>query len=657
MGVRRGYALRTPIFRLYARVGDEKRITMIKLPYQYLWQNPILRPVMYPVREQKLRDFLLIYDEASLVAQHASQSPAERAALVNAELQNLSQRYNSMDHDALLSEILDRFDADSDHQLYPDWLRYMVVHFSGMRYKSAHGSWADETLLIPRLEDMQRETLKKATPQEVAGMAQKAGLTGLPADVEAQKTAVFNYLTAQELASPGLPPEQAGPVALERIVVMKDRMGFPSWFWKEVVSHTALRLAVQKGDWLNDWENLSLDDVHAIQQSTDFRWQTVLFAWKQDIAAWRQKHYMDLTLVVTRAVCNELSEHVHHLRGIKPASGLTGKPVWYKNLAGGPPPKLAPPQKPGMEKEKAALHKEEPPPVPVNDLPDGVPYFGRALNRSYFKPGASILSLGWTPNKPNPWQIANPIGGVDFQEQIDPTWKYATFNNEITRTKPAPPPPGVMLPQHKDEKAGPLAKSLAPGLKQWLRWTHEAIVVGVFDLLDGQNVITFETYPKTGINRTRIGNKLNVWSEFLGFAPTIPFDPVKDSLKIGDFQAMLRREALLLAAAPAGGALSFDISSDMVEAPPLEILGEPAAAAREIGEIWKGLTPKQRAVVALICNGYSTHDAAMRLDTRLSVVKAALTRAMAKFGVATPEALQILLANWDFGEHEEDSTE
>jgi len=604
---------------------------MIKLPYRYIWQNPVLRPVMYPVREEKLRDFLLIYDEADLVAQNAAKPPAELAAMVNAELLSRSQRYNNMDHNALLIEILNRFDADSAQQRYPDWLRYMVVHFSGMRYKSAHGSWANPSLLIPKLENMLQETLKKATPQQVTGMAQQAGLQNLPADLDGQKNAIFNHQTAQELVNPGLSPEQAGAVDLERILLMKDRMGFPHWFWKEVVSHTDLRLAVQKGDWMNDWENLTLDDIHERQVSTDPRWQTILFEWIQDIAAWREKHYDDLTLVVTRAVCNELSEHIHHLRDIKPASGLTGKPIWYHNMASGP--------------------------APVGDLPEGVPYFGRALNRSYFKPGASILSLGWTPNRPNPWQIANPISGVDFGERSDPTWKYAIVNNEITRTQPAPPPPGQPQPKHKDEKAGPLGKTTIPQLKQWLRWIHEAIVVGVFDMLNGPNVITFETFPKTGINRTHIRNKQNVWSEFIGFDPGSAFDPMKDSLKINDLMEMLRRDALFPAPSPLGDeSLSFDISAAATEAPPLEIQGKPAAAAQHIAGVWEGLTQKQREVVALICQRYSARDAAKRLDTRTNIVQARLNRAMARFGVDTPEALQALLANWNFGELEEDSS-
>jgi len=638
---------------------------MIKLPCRYIWQNPVLRPVMYPVRDAKLREFLLLYDEQDLVKQHASKLPAERMAVVNAALQANRQRYESMDHDALLAAILDRFDADPSRQRYPDWLRYIVVHFSGIRYKSAHGTWANPVLLLPKLENMVRETLKKVTLEQLAEMLQKANPQPSPADLEGQKNAVFSYQTAQNLAQPNLPPEGANLAALERLLLMKERMGFPGWFWKEVVSHTDLRLAVQKGDWLNDWENLSLEDIRERQASKDFRWQTILFEWKQDITAWRLKHYSDLTLVVTRAVCNEVSEHIHHLRGIKPASGLTGKPIWYRNLAGGGPPvQPAAPKKTGMEKEKDSIKKDtaQPPAPPVTDLLEDAPYFGRALNRSYFKPGASILSLGWTSMKPNPWQIASPIGGVDFQEKVDPAWKYAIIGSEIVRTKPAPlplggGPPGMPQPKHKDEKAGPHGKSKTPDLKEWLRWTHEAIVVGVFDLLNGPNVITFETFPKTGINRTHILNKQNRWSEFIGYNPGAAFDPVKDSLKIRDFQEMLQRGNLLPAVAPAGDELSFDISPVPSEAPPLDIQGEAASAARDISAVWESLTSRQREVVALICQGYSNRDAATRLDTTLRTIQTHMKAAQEKFGVDSSEAVQALLANWDFGDLEEDSSE
>jgi DNA-binding CsgD family transcriptional regulator len=605
---------------------------MIKLPYKFIWQNPTLKAVMYPIREQKLRDFLLIYDEADLVAKFKSNAPAERTALVNAELGPLRERYENMGQDELLALILDRFDADPGRQRYPDWLRYVTVHFSGIRYKSAHGTWANPALLIPKLEKMVRDDLNKATPQDLQDKAQKFGLQNLPPDLEGKKTAIFNYQTAQEIVPTSLIEDVTDMADLERLLLMKDRMQFPHWFWKEVVSHTALRLAVQKGDWINDWENLSLDDIRERQQSKDSRWQTILFEWKQDIAAWRQKHYSDLSLVVTRVVCNELSEHIHDLRGIKPAAGLTGKPIWYKNLM--------------------AAH----PSPPANDLPDNVFYFGRALNRSYFKPGASILSLGWTPIKPNPWQIATPIAGFDFQEKISPDWKYALVNNEFVRTKPAPPPPGQPQKKMKDEKAGPKGKSAIAMLREWLRWIHEAIVVDVLDLLNGPNVITFETFPKTGLNRTHILNKQNRWSEFIGYHPGIPFDAQRDAVKIQTFQELLRRENLQPAPSVSTDMLSFEIGPAMAEAPALEIQGESAAAAREISGIWESLTKRQKEVVALICQGYSTRQVATRLDTQTGTVNTHLSKAMRRFGVDSRQELQALLANWDFAELEEDSS-
>ena len=633
---------------------------MIKLPYKYIWQNPILMPVMYPIREQKLRDFLLIYDEADLVAKHQSSAPAERTSLVNAELGPLRDRYAQLGHDELLGLILERFDADPDRKRYPDWLRYAAVHFSGIRYKSAHGTWSNPAMLIPKLEGMARDDLNKATPPQLQEMAQKFGLQNLPADLEGKKNAIFNYITAREIAPTTSMQDVSDLADLERLLLMKERMHFPGWFWKEVVSHTALRLAVQKGDWTNDWEILSLDDLRERQTSKDPRWQTIWFGWIQDIAAWRQKHYGDLSLVVTRVVCNELSEHIHDLRGIKPAAGLTAKPVWYKNLMGSPalPAQLAKSAQPGMDKEKAAIKKDTPqtPVSQVKDLPDGVFYFGRALNRSYFKPGASILSLGWTAIKPNPWQIANPIAGFDFQEQIDPTWQYALVNNEYVRTKPASQPPGQPIKKMKDEKAGPAGKSTVPELREWLRWIHEAIVVGVFDLVDGPNVITFETYPKTGINRTPIANKQNRWSEFIGYHPGIVFDPVKDALKINDLQSMLQRQNLQPAPSMGADMLSFEIGPAMAEAPALDIQGKPAAAHREISAIWESLTRRQKEVVALICQGYSTRQVATRLDTQTGSVNTHLSKAMRKFGVDSRQELKALLVNWDFGELEEDSS-
>jgi DNA-binding CsgD family transcriptional regulator len=209
----------------------------------------------------------------------------------------------------------------------------------------------------------------------------------------------------------------------------------------------------------------------------------------------------------------------------------------------------------------------------------------------------------------------------------------------------------------KDEKAGPTGKSAIPMLREWLRWIHEAIVVDVLDLLNGPNVITFETFPKTGLNRTHILNKQNRWSEFVGYHPGAPFDLVKDAVKTHTFQELLRRENLQSAPSFSADVLSFEIGPAMAEAPALEIEGESAAAAQEISRVWESLTKRQKEVVALICQGYSTRQVATRLDTQTGSVNTHLNKAMRKFEVDSRQELRALLANWDFGEFEEDSSE
>ena len=52
-------------------------------------------------------------------------------------------------HQELLEEVVQRFLKQP--QRYPLWLQYMVIHFSGMRYQSAHGSWADPKDLLANL--------------------------------------------------------------------------------------------------------------------------------------------------------------------------------------------------------------------------------------------------------------------------------------------------------------------------------------------------------------------------------------------------------------------------------------------------------------------------------------------------------------------------
>jgi hypothetical protein len=82
---------------------------------------------------------------------------------------------NQLQHDELLARILDRFDADKTFERYPKWLRYMVLHFSGMRYATAHHSYAPAEDLVRRLKSEQiKSTVGAATQPEVARHEEQA---------------------------------------------------------------------------------------------------------------------------------------------------------------------------------------------------------------------------------------------------------------------------------------------------------------------------------------------------------------------------------------------------------------------------------------------------------------------------------------------------
>jgi len=79
----------------------------------------------------------------------------------------------------LLEEIYQR--TSKEPKRYPLWLQYMIVHFSGMRYASAHGSWADPKDLLIRLRSAKAdEALKKldATAIEKLGAEKVAAYEG-----------------------------------------------------------------------------------------------------------------------------------------------------------------------------------------------------------------------------------------------------------------------------------------------------------------------------------------------------------------------------------------------------------------------------------------------------------------------------------------------
>ncbi|MCP3138163.1 eCIS core domain-containing protein [Pyxidicoccus xibeiensis] len=87
-------------------------------------------------------------------------------AILKWKLQHYTRQLKDMSHEQLLREIQTLFDKD-DGTRYPEWVRYAVIHLSGMRYASAHGSWYSPQRLLQLLKTSE---LEAASPETRRGM-------------------------------------------------------------------------------------------------------------------------------------------------------------------------------------------------------------------------------------------------------------------------------------------------------------------------------------------------------------------------------------------------------------------------------------------------------------------------------------------------------
>ena len=370
---------------------------------------------------------------------------------------------------------------------YPLWLQYMVVHFSGMRYASAHGSWADPKDLIIRLNilDVERELkplddaeIEKRCKEKIA-VYESTDATNKPELALATEEEWRNkfQLDLTSVKSSGPKTRRAGLVALQtdevryetknlstedalkKLVEMKNI--FPKWAWKEIVCLTPLRVTEVTD---LDWEKLTPqeEEERNLPEFNDIR--AVMNSWRyHDPSAWRDEHGRTLELIVTRAVCNEVAEHCQHLRGHLPPGGLTPKPKWY-------------------------LANET-----ENELPGA--YFVKPTSEKDYTPGASILWLRFvnsSKSSPPQWQVAKWIqtkqkisllpAEFKTKKAEDGKWAYR-FSRVITRSRVTVTPDNQQVVE-----------------RQWLRWIHEATVAEVAETADGMMVITFETALPGGDN-------------------------------------------------------------------------------------------------------------------------------------------------------------
>lgn len=455
------------------------------------------------------------------------------------EIQNAAARKNHLE---LLEEVVQYFLKNP--RRFPLWLQYMVIHFSGMRYASAHGSWASPRDLLLRLHSSK---IEKELGKVDDATTEKLGreTTALYASANAPRlgrTTDKNWKTRLEtnlknVISPGPKTRRSALIALkvderryeletmsedEALATLESmKASFPRWAWKEIVRLTPLRV-----NHVNDlnWEKLTPEEEaerSALPFGDDLR--EIMSKWKEEnTSLWRDEHGRAHRLIVSRAVCNETAEHCQHLRGHLPPGGLTAKAPWY------------------MKNEKEGTLPGTP-----------RPYFTKPKSIQDYTVGASVLWVRFVTEDPNPWRIARPLKTKDGDGLIAPelmsrrgnanttSWIYSE-SDMVRRTRTTIGPDKQKITQ-----------------EQWLRWIHEATVAEVAETADGPVVLTFETalpdddpgLSSIGLFKHSLSNMLYDGTEeaynrsFVGFVPEGKL-PVADLEVMLDWNKILRRQVM-----------------------------------------------------------------------------------------------------------------
>lgn len=510
-----------------------------KVEAEYKLKNDSAMPMVLEEME-KLRQFDATYDkveapklewyklkkadpnyavtEEEFLVNYDPKTPVSVKDIVRLKVEQYVKTLEGRDQYQLLAEIRVRFEKETNR--FPLWLQYMVVHFSGMRYKSAHGSWADPKDLLVRLRIAEVKKAQAAlTDAEVAakcqekiaqyegGGANKPTLAGAMEKVWKDKIAMHmqgvkaNGPKSKRIGLDRLMEEEVKyefmtmttAQALAKLETMKSQ--FPAWAWKMIVMLTQLRTNHVTAD---GWEIFTPEEDKT--RFADMSLYPILSKWASDnIGMWRPEHGRSQELIVTRAVCNETAEHIQHVRGYLPPGGLTDNAARYVKLA--------------AEKTPNA-------------------YFIHPTGAENYTQGASIFWLRYVNNEPSQWQIPKPTQDSNGVGLVP---------SEFQGKRPQPKGKDASASAPWDYKGGGMTRSRTvidadkkkSTQTQWLRWIHEATVIEVVDTADGTYVYTFETslpddFRGTsclGVFRNTLrwnlddGSEDNYNRSFVGYAP------------------------------------------------------------------------------------------------------------------------------------------
>jgi hypothetical protein len=420
--------------------------------------------------------------EAEFLVRYDPKVPATVRDIVRLKVEQYVKTLEGKDQYQLLADIRARFEKEPKR--FPLWLQYMVVHFSGMRYKSAHGSWADPKDLLVRLRvaevkkqqatlsdaDVTMKCQEKIAQYDPAFTGVKPKLATAAEKVWKDRIAMHmqgvkaNGPKSKRIGLDGLAEEEAKyefmsmttDQALAKLEAMKGQL--PAWAWKWIVMLTQLRVNHVTAE---GWETFTPEEDKV--RFADTMLYPVLSKWASDnIGNWRPEHGRTQELIVTRAVCNETAEHVQHIRGHLPPGGLTENAARYF--------KLFKAKTPGVT-------------------------FIHPTGAEHYTPGASIFWLRFVNSEPSQWQVAR--GVEDANGDVLLPGGFVGKRPQSIGGRNAPPTtapwnykPGEIITRTRST-IGADKKQMTQ--TQWLRWIHEATVIEVVETADGTYVYTFET--------------------------------------------------------------------------------------------------------------------------------------------------------------------
>ncbi|MBN8656496.1 MAG: hypothetical protein J0M11_12215 [Anaerolineae bacterium] len=469
--------------------------------------------------------------EEEFLVNYDPKVPVTVKDIVRLKVEQYTKTLENKDQYALLTDIRARFEKEPKR--FPAWLQYMVIHFSGMRYKSAHGSWADPKDLLVRLRVGELKAAQaKLTDAEVTAKCQekiaqydpafsgnKPKLASAAEKVWKDRIAMHmqgvkaNGPKSKRIGLDGLVEEEAKyeymSMTTEQALAQLEAMGekLPDWAWKWIVMLTSLRVKYVQGP---GWETFTPEEDKI--RFADLTLYPIFSKWASDnTGMWRPEHGRSQEVIVTRAVCNETAEHAQHIRGHLPPGGLTDNAARYV--------KLAAEKTPGC-------------------------YFIRPTGAEHYTQGASIFWLRYVNSEPSQWQIPKPTqdsNGVGLAPA--PVKAQAKAKGGGKNAAPAAAPWEYKGGGFTRTRTTLDAEKKKVTQSQWLRWIHEATVIEVTDTSDGTYVYTFETslpddFAGTsclGVFRNTLrwnlddGTEDNYNRSFVGYAPEgqIPMDNLK----------------------------------------------------------------------------------------------------------------------------------